>query len=103
MARSTVRALKRQLSALGSTSCDAQQRQLAQDSAVALLGRSIRFGHGRLAVVRLAMAVHAGAQVPDEHWRYCQDVIRQARDQMLVALWEQARHQAARSGVAGVH
>jgi len=43
---------------------------LGSESALALLDRSIHFGHGRLAVVRLAMAVGAGTKVHKEHWTY---------------------------------
>ena len=49
---------------------------LAREAALALLERSIGFGHGRLAVVRLAMAVQAGAEVPAPHWHYCREAAR---------------------------
>lgn len=57
--------------AAGRTEAPAAVRLLAQEAALGLLARSIAFGHERLAVIRLLMAVHAGADVPAEHWRYC--------------------------------
>jgi hypothetical protein len=43
-----------------------------RDCALALLQRSVSFGHGRLAVLRLALAVRVGAPVPPEYWKYCE-------------------------------
>jgi hypothetical protein len=63
---------------------------LAQESALSLLQRSIGFGHGRLAVLRLLMAVQTGADVPPQQWDYCRDVALASRDLTLQALIERA-------------
>jgi len=65
-------------------------RVLAKESALALLARSIDFGHSRLAVIRLAMAVKAGADVPAAHWEYCRAAAACARDTELQALFAEA-------------
>ena len=62
--------MKRAMAA-GRTEAPAAVRLLAQEAALGLLARSIAFGHERLAVIRLLMAVHTGVEVPAEHWRYC--------------------------------
>lgn len=63
---------------------------LAQDVAIRLLERSIAFGHRRLAVVRLAMAVKSGATVPQEHWLYCREVATTSREPVTQNLFLQA-------------
>lgn len=63
---------------------------LAKEAAVQLLERSIRFGHGRLSVVRLAMAVHSGAEIPKEHWLYCREVAASSKDAVTQALFLEA-------------
>ncbi|MEY2891857.1 MAG: hypothetical protein RJA98_1765 [Pseudomonadota bacterium] len=87
MSRQPIRDLKRSLSAGALPGAGIEQRQLARDAALALLERSIGFGHARLAVIRLSMAVQAGADVPATHWSYCEHAAAQSRDQDLQALW----------------
>jgi len=41
---------------------------MARQAALSLLARSVTFGHGRLAVIRLSMAVQSGADIPQAHW-----------------------------------
>lgn len=73
---------------------------LARESALSLLARSILFGHGRLAVIRLGMAVHAGAEVPAEHWDYCRQAAETCRDATVKGLYLAA---AQRAGVGAAH
>jgi len=61
----------------------AAEKTGGQDCALALLQRSIEFGHGRLSVLRLALAAQAGALVPAEHWNYCKEIIERADDPTL--------------------
>lgn len=69
---------------------------LAKEAAAHLLERSIRFGHGRLSIVRLAMAVRSGALVPDEHWVYCRQVASSSKDASIQALFLDASEGAAK-------
>jgi hypothetical protein len=51
---------------------DRGQRQLAKDAGLALLTRSVRMRHRRLAVQRLHDALSSsGAHVSSEQWAYC--------------------------------
>jgi hypothetical protein len=65
-------------------------RTLAKESALGLLARSITFGHSRLAVIRLAMAVKAGADIPAAHWDYCRAAAAGARDTVLKTVFAEA-------------
>lgn len=69
---------------------------LGRECALHLLIRSIGFGHKRLAVIRLAMAVQAGAAIADEHWVYCREAAEGSRDAALKELFLDA----ARAGPA---
>ena len=62
--------------------------QRARESALALLDRSIKFGHRRLAVVRLAVAVKAGAAVTREQWAYCEEAVSRHVDPALHEMLE---------------
>lgn len=53
--------------------------------------RSIAFGHGRLAVIRLSIAAEAGATISASQWSYCQAVVELSRDANLNAVMRQAR------------
>lgn len=57
----------------------------ARESALALLARSIRFGHERLTLNRLVMAVQAGAAVTPDQWAYCEGIVGQRRRPELTA------------------
>ena len=90
MSRQVVRDLKRAVrdgEAFGNVP---QRYVLAKEAALALLARSIEFGHPRLAVLRLAMAVQAGADVPADHWDYCRKTVDGTRDRSLRALFDKA-------------
>lgn len=55
----------------------------ARDAALGLLARSVRFGHVRLAVRRLALAVQLDVDVPSAYWRYCCEVVETSADNRL--------------------
>lgn len=71
MKRSDVRALKRQ--ARGDNSPEGLVA--ARNASLALLERSIRFGHKKLALKRLSDAVTLGAALDPEHFRYCREIV----------------------------
>lgn len=90
MSRQAVRELKR-VARLGATEEAAGEKHvLAKEAALSLLDRSINFRHARLAVIRLAMAVKAGAEVPTTHWDYCRRVVADSPDPTLHALLAEA-------------
>lgn len=72
MNRSDIRALKRQV--LGEDSPEGIVA--ARSASIALLERSIRFGHKKLELRRLSGAVALGANVTAEHFQYCREVVR---------------------------
>jgi hypothetical protein len=85
-----VRTLKRELRVSSHTQPSDADQMLSRESAAALLSRSIRFGHGRLAVLRLAIAVDVGASIPQEHWTYCLRAAQLASDAGLQELYRAA-------------
>ena len=85
MTRATVRTLKRALRQ--GTHNGAQP---LQNVALALLSRSVVFGHGRLAVMRLKLAVEAGAQVPHDLWAYCARAACASQDVKVQGLYREA-------------
>ena len=70
----------------------------ARDSALSLLARSVGFRHGRLAVIRLGMAVRFGAEVPSEHWAHCRLAAATSRDLTVKAMYLAATEQAQLQG-----
>jgi hypothetical protein len=68
-------------------------RVLEREAALRLLARSIEFGNGPIAVVRLVMAIHAGAEVPDAQWNYCHRVMKRCSDAALHDLFDPASRQ----------
>jgi hypothetical protein len=78
--------MKRAVHASGPGASDSSQA-LAKDCALSLLNRSIRFGHRRLAVIRLAMAARAGAEIPVAYWVYCRDAAEASKDTLLQGLY----------------
>jgi hypothetical protein len=85
MSRQTVRELKRAYQS--ALSARGHNEVLAGECALLLLERSIRFGHSKLAVIRLCMAFRAGADIPAGHWDYCRDAVDASRDPTLKALF----------------
>ena len=94
MTRDAVRLMKRTLQRASRPGAGDGGLLLARECALSLLARSISFGHGRLAVIRLGMAVRAGAEVPAEHWRYCERVAAASRDADVRLQFEAAREEA---------
>jgi len=80
MSRQEIRQLKRVLKHGRHPGANWSARVLAQQASLQLLERSIKFGHGRLAIVRLAMAVRSGAPISHEHWNYCHQYAASSQD-----------------------
>lgn len=97
MSRQIIRDMKRSMAVAARPGASAPAQKLAKESALALLDRSIVFGHGRLAVIRLAMAVDSGADVTAAHWRYCEDAVERSKDLTLQAVLRGAAAAAAHS------
>ena len=91
MSRLVIRQMKRGVAAGTARDASAGAQQLAKDMALGLLERSIRFGHSRLAVIRLAMAVTAGAEVPQAHWAYCREAVDGRSDDVRELFLDAAR------------
>lgn len=89
MRRATVRALKR-ITRDGAQTTSPTAPPSAQNAALTLLARSVTFGHGRLAVIRLKLAVEMGAQVPHELWAYCSRAAGASQDARLQGLYRDA-------------
>ena len=90
MAREKIRQLKRTVLAGRQPGAAPEERTLSGDAALALLERSIKFGHGRLAVLRLSIAVDSDARIPPDYWRYCSRAAELSGDASLKALYLQA-------------
>ena len=89
MTRKSVRELKRGLRRAG----DSGDRDVAASTALALLDRSMAFGHSRLALIRLAEAVSAGSPLLDRHWEYCAEAARRTDDRALMDVYRLAANQ----------
>ena len=96
MSRQIVRQMKRVVAAADQPGASTDALVLARASALSLLSRSIAFHHGRLAIIRLAMAVQAGADIPPEHWAYCREAAACAKDAALRTLFREAAQAASR-------
>lgn len=88
MSREVIRELKKIINAGSRPHPPESDKSSARDAALQLLSRSIGFGHKRLAVLRLAMAVSTGAEVLPVQWNYCRKVA--ADDSKLRVLLAQA-------------
>ncbi|WP_137921643.1 hypothetical protein [Hydrogenophaga sp. 2FB] len=83
--RQRVRSLKRLArSGLGSDAAPALRLQ-SQAIALALLDRSIKFKHRRLAILRLKEAAALGALIEAAQWSYCSGVVAAEQDLVLRA------------------
>lgn len=103
MSRSTAKILKRAVR----SHLESDPHQ-SQRSALSLLERSMRFGHGRLSVLRLRTAVGEGAQVPQECWIYCARAAHASQDAKVQSLYREAALQATQQyaeagGVSRLH
>jgi hypothetical protein len=94
MPKVRVHTLKRAVRAIRKPHASDQEKVLASEAALLLLTKSIVFGHGRLAVMRLGLAVSAGASVPEEHWSYCARAARESCDGRIQELYRDAAHSA---------
>ena len=98
MSRIHIRNMKRAVYAGTRPDASTELASLSKESALSLLARSIEFGHGRLAVIRLVMAVQTGAEVSEAQWEYCKNVATSARaDETLRALYRDATRSVAAS------
>ncbi|MGH6638379.1 MAG: hypothetical protein ACREXN_00810 [Polaromonas sp.] len=95
MNRQAVRDMKRAVNAGCRPGAGDSSVALAKECALSLLSRSITFGHGRLAVIRLGMAVRAGAEVPAEHWDFCREAAHASKDLSMQTLFLAAAQQAS--------
>ena len=105
MSRDGIREMKRCLRDGLCAQAAEGQRRLAEAAALALLERSVRMRHRRLAVQRLNDAVALGVPVPDAHWLYCREAAVASHDTALKALFSQSEHavHAAGASPAGGH
>ena len=87
MSRGLESEMKRSLRSVKGAHADDGQRQRARDAALALLVRSVRMGHRRLAVQRLHDAVSFGARVSGEQWAYCRQAAMASGDIGVRALF----------------
>ena len=94
MTRQAVRVMKRAIHAGARAGAHDSSVTMGRESALSLLSRSVSFGHGRLAIIRLGIAVRTGATVPAEHWNYCHQAAHASKDASLQALYLSAARQA---------
>lgn len=90
MSRQQVRLLKKSIAAAHDPRSAGPVHELARESARYLLDRSIGFGHRRLAVIRLSIAVGTGAALTQAHWAYCREAVERSRDAALRTLLDHA-------------
>ena len=97
--------MKRDVEAGRRANAHAEASALAAQAALSLLARSITFGHKRLALIRLAIAVRAGANIPPTSWLYCREVASHSQDERLRSLFIEAADAAANhcAGAARLH
>lgn len=88
--RQRLRSLKRLARAGSGAQAEPSLRLQSQVIALALLDRSIKFKHRRLALLRLKEAVELGASVNTEQWTYCKGVMALVQDVALRADVERA-------------
>jgi hypothetical protein len=105
MGREAVRQMKHVLKAGLRPDASPAEVTIAKESALSLLNRSIAFGHERLAVVRLAMAVRVGADVPAACWDYCRRAAEASKDPSLQKIFvvaaQEASHRSRQAAVRG--
>lgn len=89
--RQHLRSLKRLARSGSDPSAPTGLKRQSQVSALALLDRSIKFGHRRLAILRLKEAVDLGALVGTDQWTYCEKVAAASTDGALRVRFEKAK------------
>lgn len=90
MSRQQVRTLKRALRRGADDTASAPDQDAARASALALLERSLKMGHVRLALLRLRDAVACGAPVPPAQWQTCRQIAMASADLRCLAIYAQA-------------
>jgi hypothetical protein len=95
MAKAEIRVLKRAIAYGASAHASKMKNLRARESALQLLARSIRFGHHRLALIRLGEAVRAHAEVIPEQWAYCEETVARGMDITLHEMLAAAKRQSA--------
>lgn len=98
MGRAEIRILKRAVAFGGSIHASELENGQARESALQLLARSIKFGHRRLALIRLGEAVRTGATVTPEQWIYCEEVVSGSVDVALREMLAAAKRNGNQSG-----
>lgn len=99
MSRQEIRRLKREMTNGLYPGVARESLVLATVAVVLHFERSIRFGHGRLSVVRLAIAAQSGASIPREHWNYCKQVASSSKDSNTQSLYMEAARLVAYSTI----
>lgn len=97
MSRDSVRQMRKVVSLGHEADATALSLTQAQEAAAQLLERSVFFGHKRLSVVRLSIAVQLGAVLPLDHWNHCSRVAKVSADSRIRALYVDAVHAAQRA------
>ena len=97
MSRDSVRQMRKVVSLGHEADATALSLTQAQEAAAQLLERSVFFGHKRLSVVRLSIAVQLGAVLPLDHWNHCARVAKVSSDSRIRALYVDAVHAAQRA------
>lgn len=92
MTRIEIRHLKRAIRAGVANGATEEDADRARGSASALLERSVQYGHKRLAIIRLAAAIRAGASVTPGQWKYCEAVISDSGEDALRQIVADAIH-----------
>lgn len=100
MCRSKVREMKRVMVTGVKKDSSEEEVDAARACAVALVARSISFGHARLAILRLAVAAQLGADIPSAQWEYGWNVISTCKDPALQELFSKAVAQSKSSDSA---
>lgn len=95
MSRQAIREMKRAVVAGNQPDATISTVMSARKSALELLARSVCFGHVRLAIIRLGVAVRTGATVPQSHWIYCREAAAASKDTAVQALFMDATRLAA--------
>ncbi len=93
-----MRALKRLARSGSGTDAAPALRVQSQAIALALLDRSIKFKHRRLAILRLTEAAALGASIDTAQWSYCRDVVASGQDLELRAEFAKAVTRSLEAG-----
>lgn len=95
MTRQAVRQLKNAVRSSKRPGAQSVEQKKGAEGALALLERSIRFGHSRLALIRLEQAVSCGAPVSSDQWTYCYSAAMSSADVNMQALYLRVAQKAS--------